>query len=158
MKILKIIVDVILTLIIIVGAGCIAMYIYGIRPYVVISGSMEPTIKTGSVSFINTKVDFNEIKENDIIAFSMGDGTLVTHRVIDITSDGFETRGDANNVSDGFKTTRENYFGKNVYSIPKVGYTVKAIQSTKGKIICGVCIFLLLMAGLLLGDNNKKAV
>ena len=59
MKILKIIVDVILTLIIIVGAGCIAMYIYGIRPYVVISGSMEPTIKTGSVSFINTKVDFN---------------------------------------------------------------------------------------------------
>ena len=88
----------------------------------------------------------------------MGDGTLVTHRVVKITSDGFETRGDANNVSDGFKTTRENYFGKNVYSIPELGYTVKAIQSTKGKVIGGTCIFLLLVAGFLLGDNNRKAI
>ena len=146
-----------MTLIIIVGAGCILLYIVGIKPYVVISGSMEPTIETGSVCFINTKVDYNEIRENDIIAFNMN-GTLVTHRVVDISSEGLETRGDANNISDGDKVTSANYFGKNIYSIPKVGYTVKAIQSTKGKVICGTCIFLLFMAGLLIGDNNKKAI
>ena len=43
-----------------------------------------------------------------------------------------------------------------MFWIPKVGYGVKLVQSTRGKIIFGTFIVLLLAAGLLLGEDDKK--
>jgi signal peptidase len=156
MKIIKGLINVLTTLIIVVGVIFIGLYVCGITPYVVLSGSMEPTIKTGSLSFINKHVKYEKIKNEDIIAFRMNDKTLVTHRVVEITKDGFETKGDANEEKDGIITTESNYVGKNIFWIPKVGYVIRIIQTTKGKIIFGTCIVLLFMAGLLLGEDKKK--
>jgi len=155
MKIVKNIINVLTTLIIVVGVVFVGLYICGITPYVVLSGSMEPTIKTGSLCFINKHAKYEKIKEKDIIAFKM-EGTLVTHRVYSVTDEGFETKGDNNDDKDGSLVTKDNFVGKNIFWIPKVGYGVKLVQSTKGKIIFGTCIVLLFMSGLLLGDDKKK--
>lgn len=155
MKIIKGLINVLTTLIIVVGVIFIGLYIFGITPYVVLSGSMEPTIKTGSLCFINKHAKYEKIKEKDIIAFK-SNGTLVTHRVDEINDDGFVTKGDSNDTQDGSLVTKDNFVGKNIFWIPKVGYGVKLVQSTKGKIIFGTLIVLLFIAGLLFGEDKKK--
>ena len=75
MKIVKGIINVFTTLIISVGGIFLILYAFGIIPYVVLSGSMEPTIKTGSLCFVNKHTDIENIKEKDIIAFKLKDGT-----------------------------------------------------------------------------------
>jgi signal peptidase len=156
MKIFKNIVNIITTIIIVVIIVFLGLYLYGITPYIVLSGSMEPKIQTGSLSFINKNVKFESIKEKDIIAFKLDTGTMVTHRVVNITDKGLETKGDANNVNDDIITTKENYVGKNIFSIPKLGYAVRAIQTTVGKVVFGTIIVLLIVVGLLFGDDDKK--
>ena len=88
MKIVKAIVNVLTTIIIGVGGLILVLYLFGIVPYVVLSGSMEPTIDTGSLFFINKNSKYEDVKEKDIIAFKLSDGTLVTHRAIEITETG----------------------------------------------------------------------
>jgi len=158
MKIIKTIINVVTTLIIVVGTIFLALYIFGIKPYVVLSGSMEPTIKTGSLCIINENIKFNNIKEKDIIAFRLDDGTLVTHRVYKITKSGLKTKGDNNKNVDSSKITKKNYVGKNIIWIPKIGYIVSVIQSTTGSIIFITVIILLFVSGLLFGNDDKKKI
>lgn len=155
MKLIKWIVNLLTSLIVIVGIIVAGLYVLGIKPYIVLSGSMEPAIKTGSLCFINNHAKYENIKEKDIIAFKSGD-VLVTHRVISITDEGMETKGDANSVADGLVITKSNYVGKNVFSIPFVGYIIKSFQTKKGKIIIGTVIVLLFLAAFLFGEADKK--
>ncbi len=155
MKIIKGIINVLTTLIIVVGGIFIGLYLFGFTPYVVLSGSMEPTIKTGSLCFINKHAKYETIKEKDIIAFKASGGTLVTHRVVSIDENGFVTKGDNNKNQDGV-SNRSQFVGKNVFWIPYVGYGIMLIQSTTGKIIFGTFVVLLLLVGLLFGDDKKK--
>ena len=50
----------------------------------------------------------------DIIAYKLNNGTMVTHRVVNVTENGLETKGDNNKVLDGVITTKKNYVGKNI--------------------------------------------
>ena len=156
MKIIKKIINVLTTLIIVVGGIFLVLYLFGIVPYVILSGSMEPTIKTGSLCFINKQVDVQEIKKKDVIAFKLDDGTLVTHRVDKINKDGIITKGDNNKRVDDGVVTANNYVGKNIFWIPKAGYVVMAFQSTRGKIVLITCVVLLFIVGMLFGDDTKK--
>ena len=132
------------------------LYVFGVAPYVVLSGSMEPTIETGSLCFINKNEKFENIKKDDVIAFKLVNGTLVSHRAVEINEFGIVTKGDNNKAVDGDLVKKENFVGKNVFSIPKVGYVVKAFQSTKGKIIIVTTVVLLFAVGLLFGDDKKE--
>ncbi len=152
----KIIINIILTIIIFLGITFVGLFCFGIQPYVVESGSMEPTIKTGSVCFINKKADYNSMREGDIIAFKVDSGAFATHRIKTITAEGFETKGDANSVADLNLTTKENFIGKNIYSIPNIGFLVKSLQTVSGKIIWGTIIIVLFLAGILIGEPSKK--
>ena len=154
-NIIKVLINNLMTLILIVGIAFIVLYIIGIVPYVVESGSMEPVIERGSVSFINKNFKYEDIQINDVIAYNLPSGSKVTHRVINITEDGFETKGDRNDLSDGVSTTKNNYIGKNIFSIPKLGYGVKFIQTVKGKAILIILIIVILLGGFLLGDDKK---
>lgn len=158
MKIVKGIINVFTTLIISVGGIFLILYAFGIIPYVVLSGSMEPTIKTGSLCFVNKHTDIENIKEKDIIAFKLKDGTLVTHRAIEITDSGILTKGDNNEDSDGInnKVTKANFVGKNLFWIPKLGFLVKAFQTTSGKIIIISIVVILFVSGFLFGEDKKK--
>ena len=76
------------------------------------------------------------------------------HRVISIQNEGLETKGDSNEVSDGITTNESNYIGKNVFNIPQLGYVVKLIQTTRGKILLITIIIVILISGFL--DNSSK--
>ena len=154
--VIKVFINTLMTLVLIVGIVFITLYFIGIQPFVVETGSMQPTIQAGSISFVNIHVKYDEIKENDIIAFESSNGARVTHRVINITEEGFETKGDSNNKSDGISTTKSNYIGKNVFSIPEAGKFVKFIQTTVGKIVLVTIIVILLLVGFLIGDDKKS--
>lgn len=156
MKIVKYLINTLTTLIIIIGGSFLVLYAYGIVPYIVLSGSMEPRIETGSLSFININTDYNKIINYDIIAYRLENNTLVTHRVINKTKDGLETQGDNNKQKDSNLITQDNYVGKNIFWIPKAGYVMKAIQTPRGKIILGTIITLLIVSGILLGEDKKK--
>jgi len=156
MKILNKIINVTTTLIIVIGLIFLVLCAVGITPYVVLSGSMEPKVPTGSLCFINEHVKYESIKTGDVIAFKMSDGTLVTHRAVDKTEEGIITKGDANDANDLVVTTASNYVGKNIGSIPFAGYVVKTIQTTKGKIILGTFVVVLFVLGFLMGDSKQK--
>ena len=142
--------------ILILGTLFIFLYIIGIEPVIVESGSMSPNINKGGLVFINKKVKYESIKENDIIAFSIEEeGTRVTHRAIAITDQGIETKGDANNVSDGISTTRDNYVGKIIFYVPKVGNSIKKLQTRNGKIVCGTVVAVIFVLALFLEDTSK---
>lgn len=158
LKVIKALLNALMTIILIVGIAFILLFIIGIEPFVVESGSMEPTIMTGSISFINKHYKYEDVKENDVIAFSMLNGKKVTHRVISITDEGFETKGDNNDMSDGISTTKSNFIGKNIFSIPKAGYLIKMIQTTRGKIILGTVIVVILIVGFTMDDKKKVTV
>lgn len=71
--------------------------LFGIRPYVVYSGSMEPEIQTGAVVF--TKVEKLSPEKGDIITFRNRD-TVITHRVVKKQNGTWITKGDANKTAD----------------------------------------------------------
>ena len=156
MKIIKSILNIIMTIIIIVGSVSVILFCIGIQPYVVESGSMQPDIPTGSLCFINKKAKYENMKVGDIIAFKINSNAFATHRIVSITNEGFETKGDANNVIDNIITTKDNYIGQNIFSIPYVGLWVLVIQTTRGKIILGTIIIVLFLAAILIGQPSRK--
>ena len=156
MNIVKKIIDVVLTFIILFSIIFIGLYLFKIEPFVVLSGSMEPKIGTGSLCLINKNYKYESIKEEDIIAYKLNDGTMVTHRVIEKNNDKMVTKGDANKSQDLSSPTKSNYVGKNFFCIPKIGYAVRSLQSNNGKIILISIIALLLLVGFLFGEPDKK--
>ena len=77
---------------------CIPM-IFKYTPVVVLSGSMEPTFKVGSVIYYKP-IPLEQLKAGDVITFEMKQGTLVSHRIVSIDGNLIETKGDANEIAD----------------------------------------------------------
>ena len=67
------------------------------NPYVIVSGSMEPELPVGSLCFIDCQQ--KEPETGDIISYKAGD-SVITHRVAEVTDEGYVTKGDANNSKD----------------------------------------------------------
>lgn len=112
-----------------------ATYIYGIKPTIILSGSMEPKLMTGCIAFVNQRVEYEDIAIGDIIEYKTETGVSCIHRAIKITEEGIETKGDNNDHSDGITTIAENFKGKVVFSVPKLGYSIMKLKTPKG-IIC----------------------
>lgn len=145
--------SIILTFTIILSAfAVLVLFIFGIRPYIVSTGSMEPNIHVGSICFVNGNTPFDSIRKDDIITFIMGKDTIVTHRVIDITPDGLITKGDANNVDDVSPVRADKYLGKVMISIPKIGYVLLFFRKKAGRILCITAIIMLLLFSLMPED------
>ena len=125
---------------------------FGIMPYIVMSGSMEPEIKTGSVAYVNSHIKADEIKVGDIIGFATNEGQ-VTHRVVQINSDGsFVTKGDNNEENDNQPVQINNMRGKTIFSIPVLGKLAAFVKSKQGIVV--VCIYIFLNALCIVFDNK----
>ncbi len=127
----------------------------GMNLYIVRSGSMEPKILTGSLCMINMKYPYEKIQCGDVIAFESGN-TLVLHRVIQRTDEGLITKGDNNQVDDGMTTTEENYVGKNLGTIPYLGYFVFWIQTRRGKLMFAVVLMFIMILEILMKEGGDK--
>lgn len=115
-----------------------------IKGYIVLSGSMEPYISVGSLVYVMTDKKAEDVKVNDVIAFILSNGSIVTHRVIHIDSENqeFTTKGDTNQNQD-FTPVRFNQFQGIVKgSIPNLGYWIQWFQTTTGKVLL---VFIILL-------------
>lgn len=136
--------------------------VFGYKPFIVLSGSMQPNIKIGDLVFVkNSKVE--DLNVNDIVAFKTSDNTVTTHRIIDIdtTTKGercFITKGDSNNVKDEELVCKNNLEGKMVKRIPKLGKFINFIQQPLGFLIMMMTIFIICLFIYLYEDKkiNKK--
>jgi signal peptidase len=137
----------ILMLVLLIVAGLAALSAFGLpksfRLFVVQSGSMEPTIKTGSLVIVQPQ---SQYKKNDVITFKIqpeadikNPNLLITHRIFDIKDVGgqtfFITKGDANNAPDMEERPIGNVLGKVVFSIPYLGYPVGFAKTQTGFIL-----------------------
>ena len=100
----------------------------------VYTGSMEPAIPVGSVVVIKP-VDPETLKVGDIICFQFSEPTSITHRIINITNEGFITKGDANEDPDQWIVKKENVIGKAVFTIPFIGYIGYFVRTPIGFIL-----------------------
>ena len=95
--------------------------LFGYNPLVVISGSMEPTLKVGGLLYYE-EIDINDFKEKDILVYELKDH-IISHRVVEHLDNGFITKGDANNSYDSSIVNDNQVLGRGTnWSIPLLGY------------------------------------
>lgn len=116
---------------------------------VVLSGSMEPALKTGGIIFTDTEKTMPGI--GDIITYRLGD-MLVTHRVTDKRDSAYITRGDANEGEDAAPVMQEQIVGTVVFFIPVLGYVAAFLQK---KPIFGLISLMLIQELFFLGMQWK---
>lgn len=129
-----------------------------VKPVIVLSGSMEPVIGTGSLALINQRD--TEIEVGDIIAFSNKD-MWIAHRVVEITDEGYITKGDNNTGRDLGPVMQEQVQGTVICSIPKLGKYIRSITSSTGIIVVSTACVSMLLTGLMVrkedaSDENER--
>jgi len=112
------------------------------QSYVVLSGSMEPTISTGDAVFIDS-VEPSEVERGDIINFRKdADSRTTTHRVIAVVNRdegvAFRTKGDNNEDPDQSLVSPRELQGKvmavrgHPVVIPYIGYVIQFAGTRSG--------------------------
>jgi len=106
---------------------------------IVRSGSMEPTIPTGSLV---AYAPAEEYQVDDIVVFlnaSTADKVVTIHRIVEEREiDGetqFITKGDNNETADTNPLAVSEMLGKVFITIPTVGYIVNWMQTTTGRFV-----------------------
>jgi len=138
---------VLVVLVVILAVLLAGIRVVGLTPYVVLSGSMEPTYHVGSLIYVE-KVDYTEIEVGDPITFVLDESlTVATHRVIAISEDGeyFTTQGDANDAPDGSPVWYKNLVGRPVFTIPYLGYFSNWIMHPPGTYVAGTAAVILII-------------
>lgn len=124
----------------------------GLTFYTVLSGSMEPTIATGSLIY-SGRFNLEDLKRGDIITFTRADkdgkSSTVTHRIDEVkradiilftpdnkeqktTKVSFITKGDANGSPDQEEVLPGQILGEYEWGIPKLGYVAIFAQTQTG--------------------------
>lgn len=140
-----VLVEVALTLGAVIGVGVAGVTVMaarsGMQPLVVRSGSMEPTIATGSMILVK-RIEAPEIRVGDILAVERSDHTRVTHRVVAVQPRGeaaeLTMKGDANEDADPIPVTVRHAY-RLVWQVPTVGRTIAWLATAQGGFVMG-CI------------------
>ena len=137
--------------VVLLAVALVGVRIVGLQPYVVLSGSMEPTYPVGSLIYVKS-ADYKQLKVGDPITFLVSEDTVATHRIIEVLPDEddpntirYFTQGDANDAPDGSSVHYKNIIGKPVFSIPYLGYVSNYIQTPPGKYVAISCCALLML-------------
>jgi len=110
--------------------------LWGFNFHIILSGSMEPAIKTGAMT-VTREIKPEEVQVGDIIGFKMENVDIpICHRVIEIVENeegiGFLTKGDANAEPDDWIVRPESLMGKTVFHLPWLGYVAKFVRTPYG--------------------------
>ncbi len=165
-RVLNLCSTVLVGIVVLLAIALVGVRLVGLRPYVVLSGSMEPTYHVGSLIYVKS-VDYRELQVGDPITYMLNENTVVTHRIIEILPDEqdsetlrYFTQGDANAVPDGTSVHYKNIIGKPVFSIPYLGYLSHFIQNPPGTYIAiafGAILLLLVFLPDLFSDDEEEA-
>ena len=162
MKLLKQFLNIITTLLcllaILSAVGLIAPRIAGYKPFSVISPSMTPTYKVGTLVYVKSE-DFGDIRTGDVITFVINEQLqTATHRVVGIDEENrtFTTKGDANASNDGSPVFYENVVGVVRFAIPKIGYVSDFVSKPAGISACVAVLIAILLFETWLSVLEKK--
>lgn len=144
----------------------VGVRLYGLRVYTVLSGSMEPTYRTGSLIYVR-EIDPEDIRPGTPVTFLLDQNTVATHRVIEVVPDEedpsvlrFRTKGDANEGPDNALVHSRNIIGTPVYTIPYLGYLADYIQHPPGRYVtisaCAVLLVLAFLPDIFAPEQEKK--
>ena len=134
MKVVKNLIAVTSAIAALIGLFVLILVLFGYRPFVLLSPSMEPLYREGSLCVINTHTNLDEIETGDVLVYRTSTGLLVLHRLVDIAdkTDGIlygQMQGDANNISQAVELSSVNYVGREAFTIPGLGSAVEKILS-----------------------------
>jgi signal peptidase I len=103
------------------------------QSFMVLTGSMHPTIDPGSMVYVRKEQFYNS---DDIISFTVEGGDTVTHRVVRSERNGntvqYITKGDANNIEDKNPVPADKIIGKVFVFVPYVGHAVNFLKTPNG--------------------------
>lgn len=122
--------------------------IFGMATFVVLTGSMEPTIQPGEMIIIK---ETDNYKSNDIITYREDKNFLVTHRIIRVNEEGIVTKGDNNNIEDK-EIKKEQILGKVIFQSKLFGFFILYLL----KPITLLLIFILLIKDFIFQSLNKE--
>lgn len=118
---------------------------FGVQPLIFRSGSMSPTISTGSLALAR-EVPADEIRVGDVVSVPGPDGRRVTHRVEKVSSTpsipgsfSLVLRGDANPVPDRdpyLVTSADRVF----LHVPVLGYLAAWLAGPLGMFLAGLAV------------------
>ena len=139
---------IVMIIIVLLAFLLVVVRFFGLTPYAVISGSMEPTYSVGSIVYVK-EVEKEDLHINDPVTFvTEHSSAVVTHRIVEIKENNvFVTKGDANNTLDG-DLPFENIIGKPIFSLPYLGFISVYLNSTQGKILLILMVSILLFSTL----------
>ena len=134
----------------------------GYMMFLVVTGSMEPTIPVGAL-LVTKETEIAAVNLGDIICFRTQEaeiwGKIVTHRVVHVMemADGsvmFRTRGDANLAVDQYVVDASNFVGKVIWHTGDDSVLAGIISFFTNKVgFLGCIVFpCLLLASLILKD------
>ena len=153
--------------VVLLAVALVGVRIVGLQPYVVLSGSMDPTYPVGSLIYVKS-TDYKQLKVGDPITFLVSEDTVATHRIIEVLPDEddpntirYFTQGDANDAPDGSSVHYKNIIGKPVFSIPYLGYVSNYIQAPPGKYVaisgCALLMLLVFLPDVFVKDEKKNS-
>ncbi|MGO1174105.1 MAG: signal peptidase I [Actinomycetaceae bacterium] len=152
------------------GALVVVPRVMGWAPLTILSGSMEPTIPTGSqvvVDPVTGEDEARELQVGDVITVMPypEDPTLVTHRIVERrdSADGvsFVTQGDANGAVDEWDVTATQIRGEVRYHVPYAGYAATALdgeQKAIGVVVAAAALLVyaaVQIVGAVRGPNRR---
>lgn len=105
--------------------------VFGIKSFVVLTGSMEPNIPVGSVLYT---MELPTYQAGDVIAFKQGNLTI-SHRIVKVTPLGYQTKGDANNAVDSNIVSQKDVQGVQIYRLLNLGKLILLLKTIPGFVI-----------------------
>mgnify|MGYP004655501671 CR=1 FL=1 len=126
------------------------VFLLGYRPVLVLTGSMEPYMMTNGIALTKEVDSLDDIAVGDVVTYHVmnddGKKLLITHRIVAIDDGLIYTKGDNNNVIDGYPLTMDNVEAKVVGVFNGTAWLAAKWATTAGKImlICFLAAIILL--------------
>lgn len=148
--------------------------LFGVKSYVVLTGSMEPTIPVGSIIYT---LKTPEYKSGDVVAFESG-GVTVTHRINGVKNEAgqnvsllvspleglkknepifYQTKGDANKKEDSKLVPQKNVSGQVLTYLPFSGKLIFFLKTIPGFLLL-IILPTLIFIGVELWNIKKEIV
>lgn len=126
-------------------------FMFGYRPVLVLTGSMEPYMMTNSLCITKEVNDLSDVEVGDVVTYHIktedGRTLRITHRIQSIDENGeIITKGDNNHVDDGYPLTMDNIESKVIMVFNQTAWIAAKWQTTAGKVMIisfTLCILLL---------------
>lgn len=126
--------------------------LFGYKPNIVLSDSMQDTFEVGDLE-ISKQMDVSTLEVGDIITFTSIDpasyGSVVTHKIRAITKyegePAFVTYGTTTGVDDPYPVPFDNVIGQYQFRLPKMGYFFQFLKTPAGYFTVILIPFLLLI-------------